>query len=258
MTPAGTTLRHWFPRFFLASIGVNAVLGIWALLTDDFGDTQGKVLATSFLASAAMMGLLANSTPLGRRLLWPVPTVGVVALVAGLALFDAILWFDGGSPTAERLAGTLVTVGVGATLASLLTLITLRREHEWLRLVTDLLVAALTLTIVTIVWVEIDSSWLPRVIGVESVLVAALTIALPTLARFSPPPPASHPGTAVAFFCPACGSLLPSPSPADTPAACAQCGMRFTVEVSVPPTNPPVPAWSGDADGPTAPPSDRP
>ena len=47
------SLRAAFVRVFVGSVAVNAVLGIWALLSSDFGQTQGKVLLTSFLHSAS-------------------------------------------------------------------------------------------------------------------------------------------------------------------------------------------------------------
>ena len=81
-------------RLFIASIVVNALLGIWALLAGDFGETQGKVLATSFLVSAAMLCVLVNAPATGRRVRWPAPVIGAGAGAAGFAGFIVMLWAE--------------------------------------------------------------------------------------------------------------------------------------------------------------------
>ena len=77
--PVGITAhlsrRRLWLNLFLTSIAVNAVLGIWALLVDDFGEIQGKILTSSFLVSATMVGLLMNAVPMRERVLWPLPVI---------------------------------------------------------------------------------------------------------------------------------------------------------------------------------------
>ena len=71
-------------QFFVASVAANAVLGIWALLSGDFGQTQRKILGTSFLVSAAMLSVLVNVPAVRKRVLWPAPMVGAITGVVGL------------------------------------------------------------------------------------------------------------------------------------------------------------------------------
>ena len=60
-------------------------------------------------------------------------------------------------------------------------------------------------------WAEPDVDWFDRLLGIEGVLVAAVTLLIPVLSRFSSPrrrEPTwqdSPPGPAEVRFCPSCG-----------------------------------------------------
>lgn len=175
-------------RVFLASIAVNALLGIWALLAGEFGETQGKVLATSLMVSAGMLSVLINGAPLQRRVLWPVPAVAAVAGAATFALFIVLMWAEVDSEDPLKLGFSGLVVAAGGTLAGLLALFRLRPEHAPVQLVTLGLIALLVVTVLVGIWGEIDGSWYGRTVGVESVLVAAFSLAVPVLWRFGARP----------------------------------------------------------------------
>ncbi len=196
---------------FLVSVAVNAVLGIWALLSDDFGSTQGKVLATSFCVSGAMLGVLVNGAPLARRLLWPIPVVAAVAAATGFGLMIVIVWSEPGGDLWWKLLVTLAVVASGATLVGLLALPSLRSPFEPLRLAHLVATGLLVVTVVAAVWFEFNDDWIMRLIGVESIVVAALTLTVPALARFLPPEdttgrPLTRTGDTI--VCQKCGSRL--------------------------------------------------
>lgn len=213
-------------RAFLTSIAINAALGIWALLVDDFGDTQSKVLVSSFLVSAGMLSVLVNGPSIGRRVLWPVPAIGAGGLVLGFALLLAVVWTEPDSDTFYKFLATVFVIGSAAAGASLLALLPLRRTHEPIRQVAYGLIAALGATIVVVIWAEGDGDWVPRLIGIESILVAALVLTLPALSRFLPPD--DGPGTA-GGFCPGCGAPLGEVSFGGEPVRCGRCDRVFSI-----------------------------
>ena len=191
-------LRRIALRAFLASIAVNALLGIWALLTSDFGQTEGKVLATSLLLSAAMLSVLVNGAPMQRRALWPIPAIAAGAGVASILGFIVMLWAEVDHEVPLKAAFSGLVVAVAATLAGLLALLPLRSTYEVVRYLHYVLTTSSTGTIVWGIWMEVGSSWYGRLLGVQSVLVAALTLAIPVLWRFgggdqSPPAPMAGP-----------------------------------------------------------------
>jgi hypothetical protein len=227
-------IRRIVLRVFLASIAVNTILGVWALLVDDFGQTQGKVLATSFLVSAAMLAVLINIPATNHRVLFPVPVVAAVAGATGFFLFIVLVWAEVDNTFWLKTGGSLMVIAAGATLASNLGLIKLAARHLFLQWVAQILIAALSASILLLIWAEIDSTGFARLVGVQSVLVAATTLTIPAVSRFGGATEQSFLETAVRF-CPSCGGPV-DPTPLDGgPVRCGRCDWTFEVVRSDPP-----------------------
>lgn len=71
-TPVGGKMRRVGLGVFFASVAVNAALGIYAVVAPEFGETQGRVLATSLCVTGAVLLALACEPAWERRLLGPV------------------------------------------------------------------------------------------------------------------------------------------------------------------------------------------
>ncbi len=225
-------------RLFVASVLANAVLGTWALLSGDFGETEGKVLATSFLASASMLSVLVNLPAIRRRVLWPAPLVG--AAIGGLALATVIVlvWAEPRGDHWFKLVGSLLVAAGGCTLASSLAMVTLTGRLRWLQPFADGLIALLALTIIVGLWAEPDVDWYARVVGIESVVVAALTLLIPALGRFSAlDTPTVDTGagsrTVKIRFCPSCGHVISANKTGTAMSTvCGACGLEFDVQLA--------------------------
>ena len=177
-------LRRTALRVFLVSIAANAALGIWALLSSDFGQTEGKVLATSLLVSAAVLSVLVNVAPLQRRVVWPVPAVAAVVGAGSILAFIVMIWAETDDATPLRAAFSGLVIAVAATLSGLLALLPLQPGHEPIRYLHHALTVLLTATIIWGIWTDPGGSWFGRTLGVQSILVAALTVGIPVLGRF--------------------------------------------------------------------------
>lgn len=228
-----------FLYLFVASILVNAVLGIWALLVGDFGTTQEKVLGSSFLLSAAMLSVLVNVPAIRRRPLWPAPLVGAIAGAFGFVLFIGLLWTEPDADGWDKLAGSSLVVAAAATLACGLALIPTPDRFRRMRPVGNVLIALLGVSIVIAIWAEADTDWYARLVGVQGVLVAAMTLLIPVLSRFAGPDQqpareAAEPGASPGVrFCPSCGSpVTPGPLGSGMSTTCAGCGLTFEVKAS--------------------------
>lgn len=223
-------------NLFVVSILANALLGIWALLAGDFGETQGKVLGTSFLASAAMLSVLINIPAIRRRARFPAPLAGAISGATGFTLFIALMWIEPADDGWFKLAGSFLVVAAAATLVSSLALVAMPAHRQWLQSVADGLITILAVTVLVGLWTEPDVDWYPRLLGIEGVLVAAMTLLLPVLSRFSPARPdepagdAVPPGPPEVRFCPSCGQPV-APGPLGTGVAthCEACGLTFAV-----------------------------
>jgi hypothetical protein len=212
----------------LGSIAVNAILGIYALLVPHFGGPQWKVLGTSACVTGAGILVFACLPALEQRRISYLPVAGIAGSVLGFFLLVVAIWADGLGDAVWRLMGSALVVGGVGALASLLSLARLAPRYRVVFTAAVGTACLLGLMIVGGIWGGASGWWYARVVGVLSVVLAALTISVPILHRASR-------GVAVAEaarenavrFCPSCGTGVPAPT--DGVAACSSCGARFSV-----------------------------
>lgn len=176
--------RIWLPAF-LVSVGINTLLGIGAILSTDFGETQAKVLGSSLCITGAVLLGLACEPARVRRRISPVPLIGMISAGVGFALLLVGIWAEPGSESFWKFMGTVFAAAVVASYMSLMSLIRLPSTHP-LFLVTMGLAVVLALLTVAAIWVEPeDDFW--RLYGVVAVLVGAATIVTPVVSRVTRP-----------------------------------------------------------------------
>jgi len=221
--------RRVFLSLLLGSIAVNAALGIYALVVPDFGELQGKILATSACVTGAGVLSLTCLPAWERGRLGLVPVAGIAVSVAGFALLAAGIWAETGTEPVWKTAGTLLLLGGAAGLPSLLALTRLAPRFRWAFPIALSLIGVLAGLTVSVVWGEWEAEWFGRMTGVVAVLVAAFTIAIPLLHRASRRELAAVTGLAGVRveFCPSCGRRISVAAAEDV--ACPACGARFTV-----------------------------
>ncbi len=212
----------------VGSVAVNAALGIYALLAGEFGDLEANILYTSLSVSAAGVLALACAPAWERRLVPPLPRVGVAATIAGLAFAVAVIWLSNPPEWLEKSTFTLVVAAVLGAHGSLLALAGLAGRFRWAFGASIATGLALGAMIVSALWVEPDSDWYGRALGVVAVLFAAFTVLVPIFHRASRAELAAL-GAAESpvRHCPSCGH--PLAAAAEEEVVCPGCGARFTV-----------------------------
>lgn len=215
----------------LASISVNAALGIYALLVPHFGALQGRVLMTSFCVTGAGVLAFACLPAWEQRRLAFLPLTGIAASTLGFALVAAGIWTRTESESFSKSTWTVfVVVGV-CVLASVLSLVRLASRYRRVFPIAVSLAGLLGAMIVAGVWGEFETTWYPRLLGVVAVLLAAVTVALPILHRASQADreAAAVPSTVRTRFCPFCGG--PVIDVTGKGVTCGSCGARFRVRI---------------------------
>lgn len=125
----GRRTRRFGVAIFLASVAVNAALGIYAVLTPGFGEIQGKILGTSLCVTGAVLIALACEPAWERKLLGFVPPAAAALGVIGFALAITGIWVEPGTETWAKVMMTIVTVSVAGVVASLLSLARVAPRH---------------------------------------------------------------------------------------------------------------------------------
>jgi hypothetical protein len=213
---------------FFASVTVNAALGIYAVLAPEFGETQGKILATSLCATGAALLALSCEPAWERRLLGPVPYLGAVLGTTGFGLTIAGIWAEPENEAFGQTTTSIMAVAVACALASLLALARLAPGHRWVLTLTLALLALGAALVAIAPWLGDDpAEWYLRAMGVSLIALAAFTVSVPVLHWVDRRAVAVPASAGAIRYCPYCGGTISGE--AGTPLLCGRCERAFTV-----------------------------
>jgi len=180
-------LKSLFLYALIGSIALSAAIGIAVILFGDFGDLAVKVLLTTMTVTVtSILGLACGAyLETGRGKV--IPLIGIfLALVSGV-LWVALVWM--GTPNETFFAKLLLSLTLGAASCShisLLSLARLDRRFMWSRYAIHIAVWVLTAYLLYLIWnVDAINDSTSRIIGVLSIVIAALTIATPVFHKLS-------------------------------------------------------------------------
>lgn len=181
-------LKKIFLYLLIVSVAFSALLGIGVILFGNFGEFESKVLMTaSTVTLTSILGLACGAfLETGRGKILPISGIGFAILSA--VLWIILIW--NGTIQANYFAKILMSATLLATACSLLSLISLarlERKFLWSRYVTHAAVWVFIAFLFYLIWFEKDfaGDWIPRTIGVLSIIVAALTIVTPIFHKLS-------------------------------------------------------------------------
>lgn len=220
----------------IVSFSLAAIVGIIALLSGDFGETQGRIVLTTLLLGATSITALCHLA-IADRAMRIVGFVGLAAstvtLVAGLVL----IWRDWNSPGFDEWLKVFATAGVIAVSfahANLLLLLAGRRRAviRYGLMLTLVMIATVAIMIILPIVSEGDipglenEEWYWRLFGVVGILDVLGTVVVPVLAIFVRDAPAVAVADAMARdaapTAPAPAGHLALTLPADVTAALEQ------------------------------------
>lgn len=244
-------MRRHLLAVVLASIVLNAALGIVALVLPHFNGLESKVLGTSACVTGAGVFVLACLPAWERRRLGWVPPAGMGASALGYLLLVIGVWGAGDSDVYGKSAGTVMVAAGFCVLMCVISLVRLAPAYAWVLRAAVAEAVVLGAMVVGIIWAAPQGGWYPRAVGVVAVLLGASVVALPILHRASRGRVAEGPAAAGAGgrqapavgFCPVCGSAVAPVAEVKTEieveVACAACGARTLVRLL--PASGPVP-----------------
>ena len=201
-------MRRTFLHVLIVSVAISALLGIIALLSERFGETQVKVLlSTLCVAGASILAMACSAVwERGRAHAFALPGIG--ASILGFLLVLVGIWSEAKADEFWKSATTLV---IGATFcahAALLYLASLAPRFLWVRPATIAATALLGALLIYLLWAEddVESAW--RVAGILAILGSAGTILTPVFQRMSRGEAADGGASPGGPRCPHCGKTL--------------------------------------------------
>ncbi len=183
-------LRRVFLYLLIASVALSAVFGIGVILLGDFGSFEVRVLMTTLTVTAtSILGLACGAClEAGRGRILPIIGIALSILSALLVMF--VIWdvLD----DSEAFVKSVVTVSVIAVASSHLSLLSIARldkRFTWAWHTAFVCVWLLAAILLYILWFEpqSESDLVSRIIGVLSILIAALTVVTPVFHKLSTP-----------------------------------------------------------------------
>jgi hypothetical protein len=172
----------------IASIAASALVGIGVILFGNFGELETKILLTTLTVSYASILGLACGAYLETRRGKVLPVTGIVMAIASAILWIILVWY--GTIREDLFVKSLLSTTLFAVACSHLSLISLARLDKkflWSRHAAYISVGIMT---AILFWLILDMrgsfpEWVSRIIGVLSIVVAALTIITPVFHKLS-------------------------------------------------------------------------
>ena len=175
----------------LGALFVSAVIGIVALLTGTFNDTEGKIILTALALAAFPMLSMPSFMHLENKRFQFAAKLGSVTAALALMMLLTIIWSSASRDT-EPFVKTFGTVGIIAFAINhlgLMLFVTNRRLMVRACLGgTVLLLGVVASLLITAIWAEIGASGFWRSMGTLMILDVLGTLGTPIVARIAPQP----------------------------------------------------------------------
>jgi hypothetical protein len=172
----------------LAALAMNALIGIIIVLKGDFGDTEGKLLGTTFALALFTVLAIPSTVQLGRGRFCALAGFGISVSVISFILAVSAIWSDGAFEDA-LLTKLMVTFGVMAFASNHAALLLLASAAPKVIKVT--LIATITILVViaaaliTSVWAEDMPKELARPLTAFAILDVLGSMAVPMLSKLN-------------------------------------------------------------------------
>jgi len=180
--------KRAFLYLLIMSVAISATIGIVVLIFGNFGDFEIKVLLTTLTVTVtSILGLACGAyLESGRGRI--IPLAGIIVASVSCFMWIYLVWH--GTVHEDFYAQLLMSLTLFSACCahiSLLSLATLDKRFAWSRYAFMIADSVMTAYLLFLIWnaKSIDSDITPRVIGVLSIIVAALTLVTPIFHKLS-------------------------------------------------------------------------
>ena len=181
-------LRRLFLYLLIGSVSLSALFGIGVLLLGNFGNFSVRVMMTTLTVTVtSILGLACGAyleTGRGRAM----PIAGIALSIAAALMTFLIIWnVTDRNEIFIKATGTVTLLALCSSHLSLLSLARLDKRFAWSRIAAFIFVWLLAAILLYLMWFEPegDSDLVFRVIGILSILIAAVTVITPVFHKLS-------------------------------------------------------------------------
>jgi hypothetical protein len=225
-------LKQTLLRTLIGALILSALIGIYAFLFGDFGETEVKILLTTLTISFFSVTSLACAAAFEKK---KMPLLSVPGLILGFVGFLMFVpgiwaeWFD-----SEPYAKAMIILGIFSfsfAQACLLSLATLEQRFPWVLYAAFGSIFALASLVSGMIVFEADDEWLIRFAGVLGILDGCATVSIPVLYKLGKNEMGQFvegPYREIELRCPRCGHQDTFPI---GDVMCRDCSLKIRIEV---------------------------
>lgn len=166
---------------FIGFLVLTALVAIVAVFSESFGETQKRILATTFTISIASICAMASAAFIERRRLVALGMAGIASSALGGILLLLGIWNILLSDISFKVTATLITMSLAFAHGFLLALPKLDKRHYWVQAVTAITIGLLATQIIVALWIEIENVIYYRYLAVVAILAGLETLIIPIL-----------------------------------------------------------------------------
>lgn len=175
------SMKKYFLYTFICFLTVTATLAIISVLYGEFGDFQGKVLATSSIITAASICSLCCSAHIGRKK-HPLPGMAGIGLAIVTAFFViAAVWLEIDRAVYLKTTGILAIFTVAFAHSLVLCAVRLQEDQRWIQWGAAANIFVLAIILSLFIVFDFIAPVVFELVAVLSILIALETLVIPLL-----------------------------------------------------------------------------
>ena len=164
---------------FIIFLSITALIAIGTVLGGSWGDTQFKVLATTFAISASSICAMSCAAFLEKQRKNIFAFAGIVFAAVSAAMSIAGMWAEIGGEVYWKTTGVLIISATSIAYALLLLIPRLAPNYKWTQTATVACISVLALEIICAVIMEISAEAYYRFMAVTSIVTVLMTLVVP-------------------------------------------------------------------------------
>lgn len=178
-----TEIRKLLLRFFIGFLVLTALIAIVVVFSNEFGDLQQRILATTFTISIGSICSMSCAAFIERKKMVELGLTGLITSAITVILLILLIWASLEDEFWIKLIGSLITASFAFAHAFLLALPELEKQHKWVQAVTAGSIFILAVQIIVAIWMELENVTYFRIMAAVGILVGLETLTIPILLK---------------------------------------------------------------------------